>query len=201
MCCTAKSAKGRSVKRHPHRPLQPPSPGAVMTTDSLPGISRAVATGQAQTKAMGCPAANSVRARPFCLPLAALVYPWRGLFDFPVFCPGATPAETSSDRAVAFLGFDAPASARTSGSCRGSGYGAVTRHGATGSGWSMPTKGSLTASMGPPDRRCRHGRKGRPAIGYCRCNRKIGWSSARGQSIAGVSDETKRRTLPHHAYR
>jgi hypothetical protein len=28
-------------------------------------------------------------------------------------------------------------------------------------------------------------------IGYCRCSRKIGWSSARGQSIVGVSDETK----------
>jgi len=46
-----------------------------MTTDPLPAISRAVAKGQSHTKAMGCPAANPVRARPFLSLLAALDRP------------------------------------------------------------------------------------------------------------------------------
>ena len=43
-----------------------------MTTHTLPVISRAVAKGHAHTKAMGCPAANSVRVRPFLPLMAAL---------------------------------------------------------------------------------------------------------------------------------
>jgi hypothetical protein len=59
-----KSSKSRWGKRHCTDPATS-SPGVVMTTDFLPVISHAVATGHAHKKAMGCPAANSVRARPF----------------------------------------------------------------------------------------------------------------------------------------